>query len=335
MAGSLRDLARPDPGRGRPRAVPLDLHRAHHRGRGRRRPHPRPDAADGRAASAGRPGSTRETPKDSLLDLLVPAAPGQPGGLSRSRPPSATCATTAPSWSSRCRSKRPMDMSSELLVDTPHGEGRLVTDRARTGRSRRCCSATAPATASRRATSRRSRTTCPRNGVSVVRFEQPWRRRRPQGRDRRPPPSTRRWWRPPTSCGSRTPLVVGGRSAGARSAARCAERTRGRAAAWRWRSRCTRRASPEKSRLDELRGAGVPTLVVQGERDPMGRPEEFPEPTSTSASSRAPTTGSRCPTRASISPGRGDGDRGRVGAGVDRPRDRRGMTRRRSLVLPT
>ena len=33
---------------------------------------------------------------------------------------------------------------------------------------------------------------------------------------------------------------------------------------------------PEKRRLDELRGAGVPTLVVQGERDPFGRPEEFP-----------------------------------------------------------
>ena len=26
-------------------------------------------------------------------------------------------------------------------------------------------------------------------------------------------------------------------------------------------------------------GAGVPTLVVQGERDPFGRPEEFPEDT--------------------------------------------------------
>ena len=30
------------------------------------------------------------------------------------------------------------------------------------------------------------------------------------------------------------------------------------------------------SLLPELRGAGLPTLVVQGERDPMGRPEEFP-----------------------------------------------------------
>ncbi|MFL6133596.1 MAG: alpha/beta family hydrolase, partial [Nocardioidaceae bacterium] len=33
---------------------------------------------------------------------------------------------------------------------------------------------------------------------------------------------------------------------------------------------------PEKSRLAELRDAGVPTLVVQGEHDTMGRPEEFP-----------------------------------------------------------
>ena len=36
---------------------------------------------------------------------------------------------------------------------------------------------------------------------------------------------------------------------------------------------------PEKSRLHELRGRGVPTLVVQGERDTMGRPEEFPHAT--------------------------------------------------------
>ena len=33
---------------------------------------------------------------------------------------------------------------------------------------------------------------------------------------------------------------------------------------------------PEKSRLDELLGAGVPTLVVQGERDAFGGPEAFP-----------------------------------------------------------
>ena len=33
---------------------------------------------------------------------------------------------------------------------------------------------------------------------------------------------------------------------------------------------------PEKSRVDELQGTGLPTLVVQGERDPFGTPEEFP-----------------------------------------------------------
>ncbi|MGI8646111.1 MAG: alpha/beta hydrolase family protein, partial [Nocardioides sp.] len=72
------------------------------------------------------------------------------------------------------------------------------------------------------------------------------------------------------------PLVVGGRSAGARSAARCAT---GLGAAG-----CLALSFPlhppgrsEKSRLAELAGSGVPTLVVQGERDSMGRPEEFPD----------------------------------------------------------
>ena len=74
---ALRDLARPDQGRGRPRPVPLDLHGDHHRGRGRPRPHPRPDAADGRAGPLGAPGSTRAPRGPTLLDLLVPAAPGR------------------------------------------------------------------------------------------------------------------------------------------------------------------------------------------------------------------------------------------------------------------
>ena len=40
-------------------------------------PDPRPDAADGRAGAAGPRGWTRRTDKDSVLDLLVPAAPGR------------------------------------------------------------------------------------------------------------------------------------------------------------------------------------------------------------------------------------------------------------------
>ena len=36
---------------------------------------------------------------------------------------------------------------------------------------------------------------------------------------------------------------------------------------------------PEKSRVDELHRARVTTLVIQGENDPFGRPEEFPDDT--------------------------------------------------------
>ena len=71
------------------------------------------------------------------------------------------------------------------------------------------------------------------------------------------------------------PLVVGGRSAGARSACRCASRVGALGVlALSFPLHPPRR--PESSRVEELDGAGVPVLVVQGERDPMGRPEEFP-----------------------------------------------------------
>lgn len=36
---------------------------------------------------------------------------------------------------------------------------------------------------------------------------------------------------------------------------------------------------PEQTRVDELTAVTVPTLVVQGERDPFGRPEEYPQET--------------------------------------------------------
>jgi hypothetical protein len=75
---------------------------------------------------------------------------------------------------------------------------------------------------------------------------------------------------------TRGPLVLGGRSAGARVACRTARELDA--------TGCLALAfplhppgQPEKSRLAELVSAGVPTLVVQGERDAFGRPEEFPE----------------------------------------------------------
>src|SRR5581483_4373270 len=68
------------------------------------------------------------------------------------------------------------------------------------------------------------------------------------------------------------PIVVGGRSSGARVACRTAEAT-GAAAVLclAFPLRPPGRADAP-SRLPELDGAGVPTLVVQGDRDPFGMP---------------------------------------------------------------
>jgi predicted alpha/beta-hydrolase family hydrolase len=69
--------------------------------------------------------------------------------------------------------------------------------------------------------------------------------------------------------------VVGGRSAGARSAARTA-RELGASGYLALSFPLHPPGRPERSRLDELIAVRVPTLVVQGERDAFGRPDEFP-----------------------------------------------------------
>lgn len=68
------------------------------------------------------------------------------------------------------------------------------------------------------------------------------------------------------------PLVFGGRSSGARVACRTARAGQASAVL------CLAfpvhpPGRPERSRLSELDEAGVPVLVVQGDRDPFGRPE--------------------------------------------------------------
>lgn len=114
----------------------------------------------------------------------------------------------------------------------------------------------------------------PRQGVSVVRIEQPW---HVAGKKIAPRPEVldEAFVDASNRLRVRTPLVVGGRSAGARSAARTARELGA--------SGCLALAfplhppgKPERSRLDELEAVAVPTLVVQGERDPFGRPDEFP-----------------------------------------------------------
>jgi hypothetical protein len=74
------------------------------------------------------------------------------------------------------------------------------------------------------------------------------------------------------------PLIVGGRSAGARVACRTAAAT-GAAAVLCLAFPVHPPGRPEKTRLAELDAVQVPVLVVQGERDPFGMPPDGPNRT--------------------------------------------------------
>ncbi|MFE7366408.1 alpha/beta hydrolase family protein [Streptomyces anulatus] len=115
----------------------------------------------------------------------------------------------------------------------------------------------------------------PGHGVTVALVEQPW---RVAGKKVAPAPKTldtgwRGLW--PALAAPGLPVVSGGRSAGARVACRTATEL-GAAAVLALSFPLHPPGKPEKSRADELLGAGVPTLVVQGGNDPFGRPDEFP-----------------------------------------------------------
>lgn len=165
-------------------------------------------------------------------------------------------------------------MKSELTVATAYGEGRLYSHRARKPIATLLLSHGAGNGIESRDLEALAHH-LPRNNVTVVRFEQPW---RVAGRKvaTAPPTLDAALISGADRLRVRTPLIVGGRSAGARSAARTAK---GLGAVG-----CLALAfplhppgKPEKSRVSELERARVTTLVVQGERDTMGRPEEFPE----------------------------------------------------------
>jgi uncharacterized protein len=70
-------------------------------------------------------------------------------------------------------------------------------------------------------------------------------------------------------------LIAGGRSSGARVACRTTQAT-GAVAVLCLAFPVHPPGRPEKSRLEELDAVAVPTLVVQGERDPFGMPPEAP-----------------------------------------------------------
>jgi uncharacterized protein len=115
----------------------------------------------------------------------------------------------------------------------------------------------------------------PAHGIAVALVEQPW---RVAGRRLAPAPKTldAAWtalW--PALGKPGRPVVAGGRSAGARVACRTG-RALGAHAVLALSFPLHPPGKPEKSRADELLSTELPTLVVQGGRDPFGRPAEFP-----------------------------------------------------------
>lgn len=119
----------------------------------------------------------------------------------------------------------------------------------------------------------------PSHGVEVVLVEQPW---RVAGKRLAPAPATldTAWRAILDATGEElasggVPLIVGGRSAGARVACRTGKET-GAAAVLALAFPLHPPGKPEKSRADELLGSALPTLVVQGAVDPFGGPGEFP-----------------------------------------------------------
>jgi predicted alpha/beta-hydrolase family hydrolase len=114
----------------------------------------------------------------------------------------------------------------------------------------------------------------PRQGITVVRHEQPW---RVAGKKvaSRPAALDTAWLETAplvAELADGLPLFVGGRSAGARVACRTADAVDAVAVV------CLAfplhpPGRPEKSRLEELLLPAVPVLVVQGERDTFGSAE--------------------------------------------------------------
>jgi hypothetical protein len=164
-------------------------------------------------------------------------------------------------------------VTDERIVGTPHGEARIVAHRARRptatlalghGAGGGIEAADLVALAAR----------LPRQDINVFLIEQPWRR---AGKKVAPAPKVldEGWIATIGQLRIRTPLVVGGRSAGARVACRTAAGL-GASGVLALAFPLHPPGKPEKSRVAELQGTRLPTLVVQGEKDPFGTPEEFP-----------------------------------------------------------
>ena len=166
--------------------------------------------------------------------------------------------------------------STVVSVDTPHGPGRLFLDLASRPSSILVLGHGAGGGVGSADLELLARG-LPDLGTSVLRFEQPWRTAgRKAGAS--PPRLDEAWiaaldwftyqeW-------ARQPLVVGGRSAGARVACRTAAQTDAVAIV------CLAfplhpPGRPEKSRLSEVLTPTVPRLVLQGSKDSFGTADQI------------------------------------------------------------
>lgn len=165
-------------------------------------------------------------------------------------------------------------MPTERMVPTPHGDARVVVRRARRPIAGLVLTHGAGGGIDAPDLVRLART-LPQHDINVTLVEMPW---RVAGKKLapRPPIIDECFHAALDTMRMRCPLVVGGRSAGARSAARIA-RAAGARGVLALSFPLHPPGKPERSRLQELREARVRTLVVQGERDPFGTPEEFPD----------------------------------------------------------
>jgi predicted alpha/beta-hydrolase family hydrolase len=159
-------------------------------------------------------------------------------------------------------------------VTTPHGDARIHVDRAKSPVATLVLGHGAGGGVDARDLAVLAKR-LPPQGLSVFRVEQPYR-----VAGRRVPSSARildeSWLAVVNSLRPQTPLVVGGRSAGARVACRTA-RTLGASGCLALAFPLSPPGKPHKSRADELHRVGVPTLVVQGDRDSFGAPDAFPD----------------------------------------------------------
>jgi predicted alpha/beta-hydrolase family hydrolase len=165
-------------------------------------------------------------------------------------------------------------MPLERLVATPQGDARVVVRRAKRPLATVVLTHGAGGGIGAADLLRLARS-LPTQGVSVTLVEMPWRL---AGKRLAPRPEVI------DACyrtvlddmRMRTPLVVGGRSAGARSACRIA-RDVGASGVLALSFPLHPPGRPEKSRLAELTAVRGPVLVVQGGHDPFGAPDEFPD----------------------------------------------------------